>query len=210
MLSLLDGLLRLTYWGRHRRDSALGWFDAAAEGTVPSLLTAATMATIGVVCLRRHAEPRRWWRITGALFTWLAVDDVLMLHERFGALLQPWLGGRGVYVWVFTLAPLFAILALLCVRRLWPLLGQHPGRRGRLLLGFAALGVAIGFEVFEDLAGRSSVQLRGVPILAWTQWCEETLELVGPVLLLAALWPTAPAAAQLLPRTVVRFVGAGR
>ena len=125
----------------------------------------------------------------GALFCYLAVDDLLSLHERFGALLQPWFGGCGVYVWVFTLGPVFAVLGMLCAAKLLRVLAAEPIRRACLLLGFAALGIAFGFEVIEDMVVRSAWQPRGIPLINYTQWIEESLELLGPVFLLAAAWP---------------------
>lgn len=214
LLALLDGLARLTFWGRHRlEDGWLRWFNAAAEGTVPSLVAALTMAGVGLVCLSRRGAPRRRWLLMGVFFVYLGIDDLCGLHERFGALLHPALGGHGVYVWAFTLAPVFALCGALCAWRLWNEL--TPGARRLLVLGFGALGVAIAFEVVEDRVAASAVQLRGIPLLAYTHWLEEALELLGPVLLLAAVWaPTAPALAPeptfARAREPVRFLGAGR
>lgn len=214
LLAALDGLARLTFWGRHRiEDGWLRWFNAAAEGTVPTLVAALTMAGVGLVCLLRRREERRCWLFMGVFFVYLGIDDLLGLHERFGALLHPLLGGHGVYVWAFTLAPVFAVCGALCALRLWPVLA--PGARRLLVLGFGALGVALAFEVVEDRVAASAVQLRGIPLLAYTHWIEEALELLGPVLLLAAVWaPTAPASAPepafARAREPVRFLGAGR
>ena len=68
-----------------------------------------------------------------------------------------------------------------------------------MFLGFAALGIAIGCEGIEDAALRSAWQPRGIPLVCYTQWVEEMLELLGPTLLLAAAWPQvhAPATAPI-------------
>lgn len=212
----LDALARLTYWGRHHRGGDwLDWFHATSEGTVPTLVTLTVTAAVGLVCLFRRVEGRGvgCWRALGVLFVYLAVDDLVGLHERFGAWLHPWLGGHGVYAWVMVLGPLFAIWALLCARCVLRCL---PGRRERLalLLGFAALAGALACEVLEARITASPRQLRGLPLAAYAHWLEESLELLGPLLLLGAVWPGRALAA--IPRgdvakpAQVRYVGAGR
>jgi len=217
LLVALDALARLTYWGRHRvADGWIGWFDASAEGSVPTLFAVATMALVGGAAWRRAAaaEPRRCWRCFGALFVYLAVDDLVGLHERFGALLHPWLGGHGVYVWTFTLAPVFAVVGAVCGWRLLRTL--DPPQRRQLIAGFVALGFALLCEVAEDRALASGRLLRGVPLVAYTSWVEEALELIGPVLLLLAIVPTrrqgsaSDAPERLREAVAVRFLGAGR
>ena len=216
LLVALDAVARLTYWGRHHVAGGwIGWFDASAEGSVPTLFAVATMAAVGLVSWWRSgsAASKRCWRCFGTLFLYLAVDDLVGLHERFGALLHPWLGGHGVYVWTFTLAPVFAVVGATCGWRLWREMGDERQRR-RLLAGFLALGCALLCEVAEDRAIASGLQLRGVPLVAYTSWLEESLELLGPLWLLAAVWSGAPAVQRAAGReerpAVVRFVGAGR
>jgi hypothetical protein len=219
LLVALDALARLTYWGRHRvADGWIGWFDATAEGSLPALFAVATMAAVGLMAWQRAAGAAspRCWRCFGGLFLYLAVDDLVGLHERFGAWLHPWLGGHGVYVWTFTLAPVLAIVGATCGWRLWREMGDERQRR-RLLAGFVALGCALLCEVAEDRAIASGLQLRGVPLVAYTSWLEEALELLGPLLLLLAVVPSRRRDGTVgvrghgeLATAAVRFVGAGR
>jgi hypothetical protein len=127
--------------------------------------------------------------------------------------LHPWLSGHGVYVWTFTLAPMLAIVGATCGWRLWREMGDERQRR-RLLAGFVALGCALLCEVAEDRAIASGLRLRGVPLVAYTSWLEESLELLGPLWLLAAVWSGAPSVQRAAGReerpAAVRFVGAGR
>jgi hypothetical protein len=188
LLAAIDGFAGLTYPGRSRIAHApLAWFHASAEWTVPTLFSVATMAWVGVACLLRASPPRRWWRVVGVLFCYLAFDDLLMLHERVGALLHPLLGGVGVYAWVIALAPVFAVAGVLGAFHLQRALAADTRRRVLLLLGFAALGIAVGFEACEDGVVESTIRWRGIELLAYTQWAEESLELLGPVLLLGAV-----------------------
>lgn len=215
-LAVLDAVARLTYWGRHHRGGDwLDWFEATAEGTVPTLATVAAMAAVGCVCLLRRVEPPgvRCWRALGALFVYLAVDDLVGLHERLGRSLHPWLGGHGVYAWVIVLGPLFALWAAVCSRCV---LRSLPGRRERwaLLAGFAALAVALACEALEARTAASPLQLRGLPLVVYQQWLEEALELLGPLLLLGAVWPgrplVVPGRGEAVAPATVRYVGAGR
>ncbi len=216
LLVALDAVARLTYWGRHHvADGWIGWFDASAEGSVPTLCAVATMAAVGLAAWWRadSVASTRCRRCFGTLFLYLAVDDLFGLHERFGALLHPALGGHGVYVWTFTLAPVFAVVGAVCGFRLWRELPDERQRR-RLVAGFVALGCALLCEIAEDRVIASGRQLRGVPLVAYTSWLEESLELLGPLLLLAAVWAGAPSMRREPRRGVeaaaVRFLGAGR
>jgi hypothetical protein len=119
-------------------------------------------------------------------------------------------------VWTFTLAPVFAIVGLTCGWRLWREMSDGRSRRC-FQAGFAALAVALLCEVAEDRTIASGLQLRGVPLVAYTSWLEEAFELLGPLLLLLAVVPSrrrdgtvgVRAHGELAP-AAVRFVGAGR
>lgn len=202
LLVVADGYVRLTFGGRARIHAApWSWFNAAAEWTIPTWFSVLVMFAAGIGCWRQAPPARGTWRLMGLLFCYLAIDDLMSLHEGFGALLHPFLSDVGVYVWVFTLGPVFAIVGLVCALRLLRALAQQPARRACLFLGFAALGIALVFEVFEDAAVRSAWQPRGIPLVCYTQWFEETLEAFGPVLLFAAVWVRpAPASAEVAAR----------
>lgn len=191
-LSALDFFFRLTFAGRALLQGGTGTaFVAAAEWTVPTLFTVAMMLWVGVAALRTQQAPRRAWRIFGALFCYLALDDLLSLHEAFGAWVYGWSGEIGIYVWVLTLGPVIALAGAYCA---WHLLGSLASQRKRQLAmfaGFAALGLALGCEAAEDRVTASTWQLRGMPLGDWSRWVEETLELFGPILLLASTRATA-------------------
>lgn len=196
LLAAVDGCARLTYPGRrHVGEAPLAWFDATDEWTIPTLFSVAVTAAVGITCLRRRAAPLACWRLLGALFVWLAADDLFGLHEWIGALLHPWVHVGPIYSWVLVLGPLFAAVAGLCVLRIWRGLARGP--RHLLALGFAMLAGALAIEAAEGPVSGVTWRLRGLPLIDYMQWLEEALELVAPVLLLAAVWspPGEPAAA---------------
>ncbi|MBL8734340.1 MAG: hypothetical protein JNN13_18330 [Planctomycetes bacterium] len=188
-----DYFLRLTYPGRAiNHTPPWSWLVATAESTLPTLFTVVVTFVAGLGFWR--AGPRRGtaWRVTGALFCYLAIDDLLCLHERLGGWLEPCVGDHGAYVWVCTLGPVFAITGLACGWRLLRDLATEPARRACLFVAFAALAVALGFEAFESAALDSTVRLRGMRLVEWNQWVEESLEVLAPVLLVAAAWTQPP------------------
>lgn len=83
---------------------------------------------------------------------------------------------------------MLAVAGLLCAWQLWRARRDWPRQRV-LLLGFACLGLALAGEAIEDRALESSLRLRGIPLVSYTQWFEEALEVFAPVLL-GAVWPT--------------------
>ena len=50
---------------------------------------------------------------------------------------------------------------------------------------------------------------RGIPLVCYTQWLEEALEICGPVLVLAAIWPVRQPA-WAMGTEPVRYVGIDR
>ncbi|MFY9343922.1 MAG: hypothetical protein WAT39_15635 [Planctomycetota bacterium] len=188
-LALADAYVRLTFGGRARNHEApFAWFIATAEWTIPTWFSVAVMAATGLGCLRQQGEARTCWRLLGLFCCYLAADDLLAVHERVGEWLHPALGDTGVYSWVIVLGPVFALIGLLCAVRLWRALAAEPARRRCLLLGFTSLGIAIAIEVAEDRVARTDWQPRGIPLVSYAQGFEETIELLGPVLLFAAAW----------------------
>ena len=205
-LAVVDGLGRLTFTGRRAFGQApLVWFDATDEWTIPTLFTVAVTALVGLCCLRWRSPQRSRWRLLGGLFVWLAVDDLFGVHEWVGELAHPWLSSGPIYAWVLALGPVFAVTALACVVRIRR---DLPSPRLEMLCGgFAMLALALVAEAGEGVVGGLDVRVRGIPLIDYTQWFEECLELLAPVLLLAAVRPLPPAA---VAPTALTLPGASR
>jgi hypothetical protein len=189
VLSVASGCLTLTFAGRRHVDHVpFAWFHASAELSAPTFFSVATMFAAGVGCWRQLAAPRWCWRLLGTLLCFLAIDDLCMLHEQLGHAVHHWFEGAGVYGWVLVLGPVFASIGGFCAWHLWWALAAEPARRNRMLAGFVVLGLALGCEALEDAVVQSGWRPRGIELLAYSQWIEESLELLGPVLLLSATW----------------------
>jgi hypothetical protein len=200
-LVVADGLLRLTFRGRATPEHSPLWlFDATREASVPTWFTIATMAWLGIECMRRQALGACRF-VIGAGFVFLALDDALMLHERLGDAVAPHVASELVYHWVLVLAPVFALGGLVVAWLVWRALEPWPARRRWLVAGMAALGTALLLEAFEAATSRSAIHLRGIHLLDWSKWVEESLEVVAPSVLLMALPPRRPAARLVEGRT---------
>jgi hypothetical protein len=185
-LVVADGLLRLTFRGRATpEDSPLWLFDATREASLPTWFT--------IESLRRNALGASRFAI-GAGFMFLALDDALMLHERLGDAVAPHVASELVYHWVLVLAPVFALGGLVVAGLGWRALEPWPARRRWLVAGMAALGTALLLEAFEAATSRSAIHLRGINLLDWSKWVEESLEVLAPSVLLMALPPRQRAA----------------
>lgn len=196
LIAAADAAMRLTFTGRATPPDSLWWlFDATRENGLPTWFAVVAMACVGLRCSARASEAS-WWLLPAAGFLYLSIDDACMVHERLGALMSPRLSATGVYAWVLVLGPVFAAGGLVVGALMWRALRAERNRRVLLLAGFVALGVALGIEVLEDRTIGSGLTLRGLPLVEYTKWLEESLEMLGPALLLEALAVAAPAAVE--------------
>ncbi len=210
-LSAIDAWATLTFTGRHHVEHApMAWFHASAEFTIPTFFSVATMFAAGLGCWRQVGAPRWCWRLLGTLLCFLAIDDLCMVHEHVGCFVHAWFDGAGVYGWVLVLGPVFATIGGICAFRLWRAFADEPARRLRMLAGFVVLGLALGCEALENAVMQSGWRPRGIELLAYAHWIEESLEMLGPVLLLTATWSRRTVAYRVAPissYTVVRWTG---
>jgi hypothetical protein len=150
--------------------------------------TILTTLLVGITGLRLAAicapEQRRGWLLVGGLFTYLAIDDALCIHEWMDGFVERNLTEqRWVNPWLIVLVPVFGILGALALRFLHR--EMRPDRRRWLLTwaAFLAMGMAIVFEVVERQLGQVDIRLRGFPLTDYTQVVEEYLEMLAPALL---------------------------
>lgn len=129
---------------------------------------------------------RRWWIAVAAGFVYLAVDEGLVIHERFDEIA----GTDAIRAWGWAI-PGVIIAALLASLFARGFLRLEVGTRNRLLL--AAATYACGAVAVEVVAGlwESSVGLDRTFFLITT--VEEVLEVVGPMLVIRAMARLGPA-----------------
>jgi hypothetical protein len=179
----------------------LGWssrtvlfalFDLNREMNIPTAYSGAALLLCAVLLAmtaageRGRGRPFAGWAGMSGVFAFLALDEVLVLHERLNDPLRAALqtsGGLFHYAWVIPYAVLAAVFAAVYL----PFLLRLPAGTRRLfvLSGIVFVGGAVGCELAGNLIIKDAPPLSvamGVEILI-----EETMEMGGVVLFLYAL-----------------------
>lgn len=147
-----------------REDSFASWF-----GTTQMLFVGLTLWLVYVAI--RNRESTRWqrggWLVLASFFTFMAVDDGVMLHERAGTVLSQMQssdvsGGEATsipakaleafpsYAWHLAVLPIFVLLGLFALVFLWRELGE---RKSKVIvaLALACFALAVGLDFVEGL-----------------------------------------------------------
>ena len=137
-----------------------------------------------------HAATRRradhsWWSAVAAVFAYLAVDEGLMVHERFDDLAG--ITGLDHYGWAIPGSILVLGIAGLFARWFFSL---ESGLRLRLLV--AGGTYLAGALVVEVLAGMWQTSHGEDRVFFLITTIEETLEVVGPMLVIRTMFSLAP------------------
>ncbi len=196
VLLLLDvAVICLHIFLRHK----LGFFDLDKEGNLASLYSgfklwfAGTIAILYAMILYRLSRKRRMiflWALLGGGLLYIGLDDMFVLHERFGFVMNNILGTGGFYGesfnWLFYFAPL--VLAALyifwhVIRSLWK---ESRAVALWLLAGIGLWVAAIGSEFL----GRSMIMdtVVNVPLYHSLIVIEESLEFVGATFITFAVF----------------------
>lgn len=170
-------------------------FRLSGEANVPtwasSLLWAlAALAAVG--CGQRSSVERhqRTWRLAALGLLFLSCDEVAMLHEELGRVVERLLKtslalSPSVWIpWSVTLGPLMVVGAAWIWRRLRECLSDSPAARRRIQAGLLVfLTGAIGLELIEKLL-----------LADWLEWArrvevviEESCEMFGGLAILSGL-----------------------
>ena len=162
----------------------LFWLDT--EYNLPTLYQFVTLAVAGALMFSIAGQPwiersvdRARWRVLGGAFLFLAVDEMMRIHETVGDTSSFTFGAAGLLIYV----PLVIVIGLW-----WLPLLQRLDARTRLLLIAAAglyLGGAAGIESISQLhAGESG---KTTPLYVVLATLEEVFEMAGIALLVYAL-----------------------
>jgi hypothetical protein len=154
------------------------------EGNLPtwyssSLLLACAVAA-GAIAAARMPQHRQWWAIS-ALAGWMSLDEAAELHEHLGGLV----GTNGIlyFDWVIPAAVIVVALVIAFVPFVRAL---HPATRTRLIIAGA---VYVGGALVMELPLGWWTEQHGTDGFGYAliDWFEETMEMVGATLALAAL-----------------------
>ena len=144
-----------------------------------SLLLACALAA-GAIARGAERWRRHWWGVA-AVFAYASLDEAAQLHEHLGGHLET--GGVLYFDWVIPAAAILGVLAAVFL----PFVRALPAatRRRLVVAGAIYVGGAVAMELplgwWTERAGPDSL---GYGLI---DWVEETLELIGASLALAAL-----------------------
>lgn len=168
-------------------------FNMNRENNFPSLFSGLALFLAGVLMFETARRVRPvgasrmtfGWILLGAAFVFLAIDEVMALHEQVHGWLPQGMqaSGRWHYAWVGPYVLGALLLGALLFHFWWNL---PPLTRGRLaiagavfILGAAGLEVVAGY--LGHSYGRTSV------IYGFEVWLEESMEMAGVALLVRAV-----------------------
>jgi hypothetical protein len=162
-------------------------FSLSYERNVPTWLSGTMHVTsamlLAVIASRAHqaGEPfvRHWWGLS-AVFAYVSLDEFVSLHESMnswfdfdGVLYFGWVIPASVLVSIFVLSYLKFLAHLPAITRF------RFVRAGAIFVG-GAMGVELALAYWTDLHGSSNL------VYALIDWVEETMEMTGAGLFLAA------------------------
>lgn len=147
-----------------REDSLASFF-----GTTQTILLALTLWAVFALVGRADLQQRatRWsgigWLVLAAAFTYIAIDDGAMVHERLGTAFEQMAddsGSTGIsgtllglspsYPWQVLFLPAFGALGVFVVVFLWNVLDRHRDR-WLVVAAVACLVAAVALDFIEGL-----------------------------------------------------------
>ena len=169
------------------------WLDSLnmdREVNLPTLFSSALLL-MAALLMRRLGQSSdhiaaQDWRLLSKIFIFLALDEALQIHE---ILIIPGLRHQVHPALASTWVVPYAALALIMLWKFRSFLGSIPRATatGLLRSGAVYVGGAIGMEMIGSFAVRSSLIRLHSPWYGAITGLEETLELVGIILLIDAL-----------------------
>jgi len=207
-----------------REDSFASWF-----GTTQTFMVALTLWLL--FFLLNHAQQPRlkvWgWFLIAGLFTYIAVDDGIELHERLGSVFEiafkprPYLGLPlswpskllqyfPSYPWQVLFAPFFGVMGLFAFIFLWREFRLNHVKL-LLILAMACFVIAVGLDFIEGLNKYHKwnihtmilerYELREYTVRHFSKSLEEFLEMSGITL----FWTAFIQYFKFLPKNNIRF-----
>jgi hypothetical protein len=156
------------------------WLDT--ESNLPTLyqtLVLGVAAALMFVLSRASPADRTRWRALAGVFVFLALDEILRIHETFADTSAFHFGAVGLAIYV----PLVVLLGLFWL----PLLRRLDGRLRRFMLAAAVLyvGGAAGIESASQMYAAAAG--KATPLYVLLATVEEIFEMAGIAVLVYAL-----------------------
>lgn len=187
----------------------LGFFDLDKEGNLKGVFSGFQLLGIALSSgalaylsglLKMGRAQRFTWILLAAGFAYLALDDMMMIHERVGFVLNRWFGVNDrpfeSFNWLLYYAPLIVAGGALIASAIRSLARIDRRIFWMACAGFAGLLLSLGLEV----AGRQLLISGAIPLYRIAMIAEEASLLFGETFFLAAV---ASATIQLFGRAFV-------
>jgi hypothetical protein len=164
------------------------FLSLSAEGNLPTWYATCLLFWCSLLLVengqkaRAMGEPRaRTWLLLAALFLYMSLDEAVEIHEYLGDLFD----GQGIlyFSWVIPASGFVVVVGALCARFVFGLPRQTRHRfiaAGALYVG-GALGMELPLGLWVEQQGDDNLTYAVLDLI------EETLELVGASLFVAAL-----------------------
>lgn len=165
------------------------------EINLPTFFSALLLlvAAITLLCIGILEKSYRFWRWLSALFLYLAMDELLMIHDSWGfyaRFLRLPSNGLFTFAWIYP-GLLLVLATWLFLRKSLARLPSHTFQRF-LLAGTVYIGGAIGIEFITGLYGSlkqlSYYELATTGPYLFLSDLEEGLEMLGILLFIQALF----------------------
>ncbi|MFC2157291.1 hypothetical protein ACFLT9_05585 [Acidobacteriota bacterium] len=178
-----------------REDSLASWY-----GTTLTFMVGLTLWLIALILIKTHAPKKRrtGWIGLAVFFTYMAIDDGAMIHERLGTAFEE-ISGEGSkiiglfpsYHWQQLFIPLFLVLGFYFLFFLKSEIKQKHLRR-LLIIALICVVTAIAIDFFEGLEPDHRLNLHSwledvlgldsEPVLHFSKSIEEFIEMLGMTL----------------------------
>lgn len=199
LLTLLHSIAQTAFLYTENQDlmGITGYVDLDLEKNIPSFysgfaLLFSSLLFFCISLLEKNPEKKhRYWLGLAAVFLFLSLDEVFVLHERLGNYTEEYIKSTGIleasgllyFPWIIPYSILMIILGLLYFSFMLSL----PRKTGVLLI-LSAIIFLTGAAGFDMLGGREA-ELHGYYSITYTvlYTIEEFLEMIGVVLLIYTL-----------------------
>jgi hypothetical protein len=168
------------------------YFAPAGEQTVVAWFTASALLAGGLLLFAIGAATRLLggrfvgrWRLLGAIFVFLSIDEAVAFHEQLGDWVKEVVPTGGPLLWAWVIP--YGAFAVVVFVAYVPFLRHLPAgtRRGVLIAGTVFIGGALVLEMIQaaivDVRGRGGGPVTVLSIV------EEAAEMLGAILFLDAL-----------------------
>ncbi|WP_456596463.1 hypothetical protein [Blastococcus sp. SYSU DS0552] len=190
-----QGLLRI--FSVDQEANLASWLSA-------TILLLSALVVWGIAVDRRTAEDRWWrhWAFLAVAFAYLSADEAARLHESAEVVVDSLIDARGIFSfgWILVAAPVVVAFALAYLGFLRAL----PTSIGRLVVIAAVLyvGGAMGVEAIGGLAYDLNGGQKGSLAFVVASSIEESLEMAGAIVFLAAMISVSRSTVRLARRPV--------